>query len=288
MILSALKPLVERVPFVARLFRTMRDSRALNDEFRTNPHGVRLIGNRSMQDGSFEPVETAIVQGLLREVEVVINIGANIGYYATLARRAGKYLVAVEPLPLNLRYLLRNLWANDGVRDTEVYPVAVTDSSGVVALFGANTGASLVLGWAGAPTHTTTLVPGTTIDILVGERFSGRRCLVIMDVEGAEFAALQAATHLLDAVPAPTWMIEIVKEGNTADRKINPHLLSTFDLFWSRGYCAVSVADTATTVTRETIAAIAAGGVDTIPTYNFLFTKPSAGAAGSSRDGGVS
>ena len=174
MILSALKPLVERVPYLANLFRSLRDRRALNDEFRTNPHGVSLIGNRSMQDGTFEPVETAIVQQLLERVDVVINIGANIGYYSTLARRAGKYLLAVEPLPLNLRYLLRNLSANGGDTNTEVYPVAATAAPGVVALFGGNTGASLVRGWAGAPSHTTTLVPGTTFDILVGSRFHGR------------------------------------------------------------------------------------------------------------------
>ena len=273
MLLSALKPLVERVPFAANLFRTMRDSRALNDDYVTNPHGVRLVGNRSMQDGTFEPVETAIVKRLLAQVDVVINIGANIGYYASLARRAGRHVVAVEPLPLNLRYLLRNLMANGGDTDTEVYPVAVTTAPGVVALFGANTGASLVKGWAGAPTHTTTLVPGSTVDLIVGDRFAGRRCLVIMDVEGHEFSALQGGTRLLDLVPAPVWLIEIVKEGNTADRPINPHLLQTFDLFWSRGYTAVSVADLSSVVTREAIAEIAAGGKDTIPTYNFIFTK---------------
>lgn len=273
MILSTLKPLVDRVPFVANLFRAMRDSRSLNDNYRTTPQGVRLIGNASMQDGSFEPVETALVQELMRDVEVVINIGANIGYYATLARHAGKYLLAVEPLPLNLRYLLKNLWANGGDRDTEVYPVAVTDAPRVVALFGANTGASLVPGWAGAPTHTTTLVPGTTIDHITGTRFYGRRCLVIMDVEGAEFTALCSGTLLLDQEPSPVWLIEIVKEGNTADRTVNPHLLETFDLFWSRGYHAVSVADTARTITRDEIARIAAGGVDGIPTYNFVFRK---------------
>lgn len=270
---SLFKPVVERFPFIANVFRTMRDSRALGDEFLTNPHGVRLIGNRSMQDGTFEPVETALVKQLLAHVDVVVNIGANIGYYASLARRTGKYVVAVEPLPLNLRYLLKNLAENHGASDTEVYPVAVTQAPGIVALFGANTGASLVRGWAGAPTHTTTLVPGTTIDILVGDRFEGRRVLVIMDVEGAEFAALLGAATLLDLEPAPIWMIEIVKEGNTADRAINPHLLETFELFRTRGYSAVSVADITTLVTREVIAAIAAGGPDTIPTYNFIFTK---------------
>jgi FkbM family methyltransferase len=273
MILSFLKPVVERVPFVANLFRHLRDSRALNDDFRTNPHGVRMIGNRSMQDGTFEPGETRLVKSLLGATDVVINVGANIGYYAALARRAGKYVVAVEPLPMNLRYLLRNLAENGGDRDTEVFPVAVTGAPGVVSLFGANTGASLVRGWAGAPTHTATLVPGIPIDTLVGARFAGRKTLVIMDVEGAEFTALQGATRLIESEPAPVWMIEIVKEGNTSDRRVNPHLLETFDLFWSRGYSAVSVADLHRIVSREEIAAIAAGGPDTIPTYNFVFSR---------------
>lgn len=62
----------------------------------------------------------------------ILDIGANIGYYAIMERRmigpAGR-LVAVEPSPSNVELLKRNLALN-GISDIDVISGAVSDSSG--------------------------------------------------------------------------------------------------------------------------------------------------------------
>jgi hypothetical protein len=42
------------------------------------PMGFKLAGNRTMQQGKFEPEETEIVRKILPKVDIFINVGANI------------------------------------------------------------------------------------------------------------------------------------------------------------------------------------------------------------------
>jgi hypothetical protein len=74
------------------------------------PYGFKLIGSHSvhhqgMQAGLFEPEETEVIRHHLRKADVFIDVGANIGFYSCIARSDGKYVVAIEPLIQNLRYL---------------------------------------------------------------------------------------------------------------------------------------------------------------------------------------
>src|SRR4051794_500141 len=96
----------------AILYRYVRDSRALGRAPATTPLGFRFSGAKSMETGRFEPEETKLVQLLLPHVDVVVNVGANLGYYCCLALQAGKQMVAFEPIELNVRYLLKNIKAN--------------------------------------------------------------------------------------------------------------------------------------------------------------------------------
>ena len=100
---SRLKPYVERYPALAFAYRTIRDAWALQQQKpQVTPHGFRLVGNRAMQDGTFEAEETALVKQYLGNAEVFVDVGANIGFYTCLARSLGKHTIAVEPLAQNL------------------------------------------------------------------------------------------------------------------------------------------------------------------------------------------
>ena len=225
-----------------------------------------------MESGMFEPEETVIVQDLLPKVDLLVNIGANIGYYCCIGLEAGTEVVAFEPLDSNLRYLLRNLRENGWRERGEVYPVAVGNRDGIVDLFGAGTGASLLKGWAGAPEFVVTSVPIFRLDTLLGSRFQGRQCFILVDIEGAEKGLLEGASGILGMDPKPIWMMEIaVSEHQPAGVKINPNLLSTFDTFWAKGYEAWTATKTSRPVHREEIEGIAAGAANTLPTNNFLF-----------------
>ena len=137
--------------------------------------GFKMMGNPGMQNGAFEPAETKIVQNILSHVSVVINIGANIGYYCCIALERGKHVVAFEPLPLNLQFLLRNIKANHWESQIEIVPLALSNKVGLLEVYGGGTGASLVKGWAGIPETHMTLVPSSTLDNVLGSRFKGER-----------------------------------------------------------------------------------------------------------------
>lgn len=276
MVPRAVRTSVERVaPRAAELYRLVRQYRAeLRAVPRRMPEGFWLVGDDTMQDGRFEPDERRIIGRALRSADVFVDVGANVGYYACLARAAGVSVVAIEPLESNVRALLRGLEAN-GWRDVEVWPVGVSDRSGIVPLYGASTGASLIEGWASSSKFWKRSIPVTTLDQLVGHAFEGKRMLIKMDIEGAEFAALRGAASLLRRSPRPTWIVEIsLAEHHPVP---NAHFAETFELFWSNGYAA-TMADASE---REVRAADVAEWIrrGACPGYNWLFTPAGDGGA---------
>lgn len=272
--IGLIKPIIERFPKLALTYRCIRDTWQIHEEPRTTPMGFRFVGNQSMQNGLFEPDETRIVKIIVPQVDVVINIGANIGYYCCIALSLGKPVIAFEPINLNLRYLLRNIKANHWESGIEVFPVALSDKTGVIEIYGGGTGASLIKGWAGTPEQYVTLVPCSTLELVLGSRLQGRRCFIIVDIEGAERAMLEGAADIVNMDPKPIWMMEIsVSDHQPGGIRINPNLTSTFRLFWDRGYEAWTADAQCRPVSPEEVEKIVASGIDTLHTHNFLFIE---------------
>ncbi len=268
------KPIIERFPRLAMTYRYVRDSWSIGQEPQATPLGFKLVGNRAMQNGQFEPEETQIVKKIVPYVNVVINVGANIGYYCCIALSQKKYVVAFEPINLNLRYLLRNIKANNWESKIEVYPVALSDKVGVIDIYGGGTGASLVKGWAGTSEQYSTLVPCSTLNNILGARLQGKRCFVIVDIEGAEKSMLAGASSMLELEPKPIWMMEIsISEHQPKGVSINPNLLATFQTFWNRGYEALTADKHCRAIYPDEIEQILKTGLDTLHTHNFLFIE---------------
>jgi FkbM family methyltransferase len=227
-----------------------------------------------MEQGTFEIEEVRIVEKILPFTDVFINIGANIGFYCCIAQRYGKYTVAFEPMESNLKYLYKNLVSNGWYKNIEVYPIALGNQSGLITIYGMGTGASLVKGWAGVSDNFQTVVPVFTLDILLGNRFDGKQCFFVVDIEGAEDSMLEGAQKLLLMQPKPVWMVEIsITDHWPEGIKINPRLLETFQKFWEAGYEAWTANHELRLVTQEEIMKIKESGCDSILTYNFLFIE---------------
>lgn len=240
-----------RIPLVAYAYRAKRrvhlwlsDVRSAyltrSTTLQATPFGFMLIGtnsihHRAMQEGTFEPHETRLFRDLLRQVDVFVDVGANVGFYTCLARQSERHVVAVEPLARNLKYLYANLVANKW-ENVEIFPVGVGDSPGLAVLYGgSSTGASLIASWAGAVRSFRQTIPISTLDILLGSRFSGKRLLIKVDVEGAEYLTLLGAKDTLRQEPRPIWVVEICLNEYHPEG-MNPHYMATFDKFWEHGY----------------------------------------------------
>ena len=69
---------------------------------------------------------------------------------------------------------------------------------------------------------------------------------------------------MLNMKPKPIWLVEIsVKEHQPKGISVNPNLLKTFELFWSKGYEAVTA--------DQYLKKITLTEVDSLGIHNFLF-----------------
>jgi FkbM family methyltransferase len=240
-ILSPFRPLVDRfLPSLSIVYREARDQWTYSRRTpKPTPYGVKLMGHADMESGRFEREETELARRLMLDCDVFVDVGANIGLYTCLACAQHKHAIAVEPLTRNLEYLYANLRAN-GFDDVEVFPVGLSDSTGLATLFGGATGASLIRGWADAPGPLVRTIPISTLDTLLTERFDGRRLLIKIDVEGAELGVLRGATKTLSRLPPPVWIVEVTR-GDLHPGGVNAEYDRVFQRFEAAGYVASSI-----------------------------------------------
>jgi len=110
--------LISKMPFVLSINRRIRRN--------TTPKIVNVLGHKMYLDdldtlhlainGVWEPLETNLVKNTIKEGDVVLNIGANIGYYTLLAARLvgpkGK-VYAFEPDKTNFEIIKKNIRINN-------------------------------------------------------------------------------------------------------------------------------------------------------------------------------
>ncbi len=271
MIKSRIRSVLKYFPTIAMLYRNIRDLLEQRQPSQISPWGFTFAGHNAMAQGSFEPHETKVVQKLMTEVDLLVNIGANVGYYCCHALNMGKAVIAVEPNARNLHYLLKNIEANGWANRAEVFPVALGSESSILKMWGGGTGASLVKGWAAIPEDYVSQVPVLSLDRVLGENIRGKKALILVDIEGAEYMMLQGAEQALINNPRPIWLMEISStEHQPAGIFMNPHIGQTFALFFSHGYHAFTADESSTKITKDIIERVEAG-LDSLPTHNFIF-----------------
>lgn len=272
-LVKLLKPVIERFPLLAANYRFSRDWLKLRrpvlyrDEL-----GFYYNGPADMENGTFEPEETLLFESLVGGVDVFINVGANTGYYVCKALHAEVNSIAFEPNQLNVNCLLKNIATNSFSGVFQLFPVALSENVGVLPLFGADTGASLIEGWAGQ--IDSTLVPVSTLDQTASTSVAGKQCLILIDIEGAELGCLKGSTQLLSAKEDNVFIVEIcVTEHMPSGTTINPNLVETFEFMSSFGYVAYTADSKLRKIDLSEIQNIAKTNIDTLGTHNFLFLK---------------
>ena len=95
----------------------------------------RFVGEQIAAD-AYEPYESELFLSHLNEDSVLIDVGANIGYYTMLAAskiKSGK-IYAFEPNRRNFHILQMNMILND-IRNVELFQMAVSDTTGTAQLY---------------------------------------------------------------------------------------------------------------------------------------------------------
>jgi FkbM family methyltransferase len=151
-------------------------------------------GNHGYWLGSYELEKRALFVKMVPPGGVVFDLGANVGYYTLLCSvlaGPGGRVYAFEPLPRNLDFLRRHLALNR-IENATVIEAAVADRGGTVRF---EEDASTSKGRIGA--EGTLEVRSVALDDLVARERLPRPDLFKIDIEGAEFLALQGARKIL-------------------------------------------------------------------------------------------
>lgn len=271
MILTKLrKPVDMYAPWLAHSYRTLRDLTSARHS-RQTAYGFQLAGDSRMARPDFEASE---VQAFLRQCEtndVVLDIGANVGFYSCLAASHGKRVLAFEPAPRNLKFLYQNLWSN-GFSSVEVFPLGLGHKPGLTPIYGYGGISSFVPGWAQAPERPVGLAPITTLDLVTANRFPDERILIKMDVEGFERDILAGADEMLNRSPKPIWMLEIMLSSSIIPGGTSQNFAETFDVLWSHGYQCVTLGSKELIVTATNLDGWIRDGAVEDGMHDFLFS----------------
>jgi FkbM family methyltransferase len=218
--------------------------------------------------GHHDP-EVALVGQYLRPGEVFVDGGANVGLYTLVAAAwvgPTGTVIALEPASWARRCLERNVALN-GFHWVKVQPVALADAPGKLELV------SFQGDGAGLSSFQPPFLAGGTVeqvqaarldDVLPADMVS-RVALVKLDLEGAEYRALQGATTLLHG-PRPDFFVE-VDPGNLGRQGASAGQVLT--LFRECGYrCFFIAAESPDTALVE----IAVAEMTSRPTPNLFFT----------------
>jgi len=152
--------------------------------------------------GYFEPFQTELVKSMVKPRAIVVDVGANIGYYTLiLARLVGPEgrVFAFEPDPENFALLKKNIETN-GYDNVILVQKAVSNVTGPMKLFKEktkNTSASI---WQMPHSRSQVTIEATTLDDFLDAypEYAESISLIKMDIEGAEGLALQGMIRTLE------------------------------------------------------------------------------------------
>jgi len=161
------------------------------------PHD-KGISTELLLYGTHEPLSTKALKNELKEGMTCLDIGANIGYYATIESKiVGKSgrVIAIEPSPITFSYLKRNMELQK-ISNYEVHNFAMGDMEGEVNFLShhkSNLSMVFQKGQSIPPGCELTTVHAITVDKFVEEKKLKNLDLIRMDVEGYEFEILNSA-----------------------------------------------------------------------------------------------
>lgn len=154
------------------------------------------IGRSIMDAKIYEPHVTKIIKGFLKEGDVFLDIGANIGYFtmlaATLVGRSGK-VIAFEPNPQNLQLIYSSLLENT-LSNVTVYPYAVSDEAAILRFTTVGSNGGVVTKDSKDQQHFL-LVPSVRLDEVLKDEV--KIDLIKMDIEAHEPAAIRGMEQLI-------------------------------------------------------------------------------------------
>ncbi|TAD88201.1 MAG: FkbM family methyltransferase [Alphaproteobacteria bacterium] len=208
-----------------------------------------ILSNRILAGGGWEQGISEYLAQVVRPGDLVIDIGANIGWHTIAAAvRVGPTgrVIAFEPEPVAFRLLVDSVREN-GLTWVEASPMAIGAAEEVVSLHrpyvAGNAQHSIVDQGLSGDTVTIAVAPLTAFSDQIDRRIR----LLKMDIEGAEVQALIGMEPILSGPYAPEVMIIEFSPRLLALAGAGPEWFDALTTRFGYGYAVLS-ADTGTQV----------------------------------------
>jgi FkbM family methyltransferase len=150
-------------------------------------------------NGVYEPLETELFKKLIKKGDVVLDIGANIGYYTLIAAKLvgeNGRVYAFEPDPDNFALLKKNIKIN-GYQNVILVQKAVSNKTGKLRLYLSDDSAAEHRIFDSRDGRRSIEIEAIRLDDYFKDYF-GKIDLIKMDIEGAEWGAIQGMLNLLE------------------------------------------------------------------------------------------
>ena len=123
--------------YVGKNVKSFLVKNAKNNQVIVNGCKMYLDKNDVMQISLFdyEPIETEIIKSHVKQNDVVVDVGANIGYYTLLMAKLNSHVHSYEPELRNFQLLKKNVIQNNFSSNVELYNKAVSNFIGKSKLF---------------------------------------------------------------------------------------------------------------------------------------------------------
>lgn len=195
--------------------------RGLELEFQPSDQQIRY---RVEQEGQWEEPVAKAIEKFLKPEWTMLDIGAHVGYFTTIAASRGNTVIAVEPLAHDI--LARNV-ARNGLNDrVEIHSVALTDTDETSGFMDVDAAI-----YADAPGTSHLTESGTPVVLarlrdVLGDR---RPEFIKIDIEGMEHRVFSDMPEVLDAAEV------VVFEASPDCRRYGSEIADTLNLLRERG-----------------------------------------------------
>ena len=193
--------------------------------------------------GMEDPLEVEQIKLNVKNGDVVIDIGANIGEYtlplSKLVQENGK-VFAFEPHPGNFEILQKNI-TNNNIKNTILENKAVSNYNGNAKLFASwaknNDGACKLFRVEGQPSDFTNTTVVSLDSYFDNKELIDKISFVKIDVEGVEFDVLKGMEKILKINPKIQLMLEFIPRQlinyETDPKEMLDWLISkNFKIYW--------------------------------------------------------
>lgn len=153
--------------------------------------------------------ESCFTVHFLKEKDIFVDIGANVGHYTLLASGiSGCRTIAIEPIPLTFKKLKQNISLNNLNSKTTLYNIGLGSTEGKLFF---NVVENNALSHVSSENYSDGIeIPSTTLSSLLVKI---KPKMLKIDVEGYEYEVLKGANNLLREPSLEVLIIEINEHG---------------------------------------------------------------------------